>query len=50
MVGINYLSDDLTLYLSEGSHTLKLWGIDSHSNDLGEISEWGIYSFKIVTH
>lgn len=50
MVYINYLSDALTLHLSEGSHAPKLWGIDSHSNDLGEIWEWGIYSFKIVTH
>lgn len=50
MVYINYLSDALTLHLSEGSHALKLWRIDSHSNDLGEIWEWGIYNFKIVTH
>ena len=50
VVYINYLSDALTLHFSDGSHTLKLWGTDSHSNDLGEIWEQGIYGFKIATH
>lgn len=44
------MSDALTLHYSESSHTLKLWGTGSHSNDLGEIWERGIYSFKIVAY
>lgn len=50
VVYVNYLSDTLTLHFFEGSHTIKLRGTDSHSNDLGEIWEQGIYGFKTVTH
>lgn len=50
VVYINYLGDTLTLHFSEGSHTLKHWGTDPHSDDLWKIWEWGIYNFKIMIY